>query len=340
MQVGEAIAISALLDLKDECPFPHDLDDPPDVTNNLIGIGSKLATRMNNGTSTNLYKQYKPPKGPVWGKAPQERPGHPFNGRAKCISIKFDDNTSKDYPCSCSAHHLVPAQESLKGHDILEYMCEKGTSGDNNHGYTKGKVWSDVGYDTNGSENGIYLPGSYAVGGGKGGLIVWYPYDDSDDSEHGYLEVDKLPLEDYDDWLLHGKKGVIDEENACWHYVAQTMGKTPGQFHDRHVYYSENVVKNALQNIHEKYNLFNINIGGNCDKCKKRQQKIKKKGLPAPYSIVLRLKTLSERLRKYLTAKPGSWRLNIYTSEWGLKYMEAVREGGASKKAAEMFEND
>ena len=347
MEIGEIVTNPELLNVTDECPFEHALPDPPTVNNNLVGKGGQLATNMNNGSSTNLYGPFAPAENAKvkWGKLPQKDVNHAFGkeraDKGRCLTVKFDDGTSKSFPVSCSAHHLVPSQESLKDHDLLQYMCKKGGGKDQNHGYAQGKVWSDVGYDTNGSENGVYLPGTYAVGGGRGGLNVWYAQDDDDDEEHdeGYLDSEKAPPAEYQGFELKGKRGEIALENPCWQYVAQAIRKAPGQFHDRHVSYSEDVVQSALTAIWKTYKEKDVLVNPDgCSECKDRMDKINKHGLPAPYSVVLRLQHLSGKLRTFLTAGPGSWRLNVYTSEWCLQYMQAVKRGGAARKVAEAFE--
>ena len=211
MQVGEAVAPPGLFGkLKNECPFDHDLTDPPKVKKNLlIGKGSTLGSNMKHGKSTNLYDPYKPSSPLQKSIIPQKRNGHPFfknnANKGRCIEIDFEDDKVRHYPCSCSAHHLIPAQESLKDHDILRYMCKKGGGKKHNHSYAGGIVWTDVGYDTNGSENGVYLPGSYAVGGGRGGMRVWYSIDEDPEKENDFVEVDKLPSDiEYNEYLLAG----------------------------------------------------------------------------------------------------------------------------------------
>jgi hypothetical protein len=346
MEVGEDVKPPELVDLSDDCPFDHELEQPPKIENDLVGKGSTLASSMNSGRSTKRFAKFAPSEGAKkkWGKLPQKNSEHAFfKGRAdkgRCVTVTFSDDRKKNYPVSCSAHHLVPSQESLKDHPLLQYMCKIGTSGDNNHGYGDGAVWSDVGYDTNGSENGLYLPGNYAVGGGRGGLNVWYPVDGEDDSEHdeGYIDADKLPDDEYQDFLLDGKKGEIKRSNVCWQYVAQATLKAPGQFHDRHFKYSDHIVKQALQAIFEKYKKKEIDRAKSCGKCQERIEKLKGLGLPSPYSVVMRLENLSNKLRNYLTAAPGSWRGNVFTSAWTDKYMQAVKSGGSAREEAEAFE--
>jgi hypothetical protein len=349
MEVGEMITIPELTpDLKDECPFDHELEEPPEVNNDLLGKGSKLATKMNNGSSTNVYPPYAPDQNQQvkLGKLPQKDPNHPFckqgSDKGRCVAVHFatPEKKTQTYPVSCSAHHLVPSQESLKNHDLLQYMCKKGTGQEHNHGYADGRVWSDVGYDTNGSENGIYLPGTYAVGGAA--LNVWFPIGANDDAEHddGYIESDKATPKEYEGFLLSGKRGEIRSSNPCWQYAAQAMVKAPGQFHDRHLQYSKDIVKAALTNIYEKYKRHDITRPeGACPKCKDRNETIKKHGLPAPYSVVLRLQNMAKVLCGCLKfSRAGQLRSNVFTSEWCKKYMDAVLLGGHDREEAEQFE--
>ena len=342
MEIGEPIKPPTLVDLSDDCPFDHELEQPPEVKNDLVGLGSTLASSMNSGRSTKLYAPYAPADSDKvkWGKLPQKDSSHPFfkrgPGKGRCVTVSFDNGTSKDFPVSCSAHHLVPSQESLQDHDILQYMCKKATSGEHNHKYGGGRVWSDVGYDTNGSENGVYLPGNYAVGGGRGGLNVWYPTDSEDDQEddEGYIDPEKAPPDEYREFLLRGEKGKTSRSNPCWQYVARAIRLAPGQFHDRHFHYSDVIVKGALTAILENYQRKDFEFYPQaCGKCKDRAQKIKEMGLPAPYSIVQRLETISKRLRTYLTKQ---WRENVYTSEWMNNYMKAVKAGEPTKGDSEV----
>lgn len=348
MQVGEAVGIAMITDVDFDCPFDHELEEPPKVKNELVGKGSKLATNMNNGTSTNTYTPYTNAKESIKkGKIPQQNSEHNFyrkrGDKGRCLSIDFSQfekggNELKHFPISCSAHHLIPSQESLKNHNILQYMCKKDSSDEHNHSYSKGKLWSDVGYNTNGSENGVYLPGSYAVGGGKGGLKVWYSLDNEPDEEHDtdYIEVDKLPEKEYKDYMLIGEKGKISHDNPCWHYVSKATDWMNGaQFHDRHIDYSEKIVQDVLKRLYKRIKLFDITKKKNaCPDCEKRRKKIEELGLPAPYSLVSRLEFTSRQLYSHLTAGAGNWTPNIFTSTWMEKYMEEVSKSSDKETAA------
>jgi len=343
MQVGESVSPAVIADLNFKCPFDHQLEEPPTLENELVGKGATLAQNMNNGTSTNTYEKFKPSaESNKRGKIPQQDKDHNFyrkrDDKGRCLTIDFSKfktgkNEVKDFPVSCSAHHLIPSQESLKKHKILKYMCKKDTSEKHNHSFAKGKVWSDIGYNTNGSENGVYLPGSYAVGGGTGGLKVWYSLDGEPDEEHDtdYIDLDELPEKEYKDYMLIGKKGKITTDNPCWHYVSKATDLMGGaQFHDRHVNYSKKVVQKALTALHKRIEIFDITERKSaCPKCEKKRKEIEKLGLPTPYPLVKRLESLSRKLAGYLTASDGDWKPDIYTSIWMKNYMTAVKKSSS-----------
>src|SRR4051812_17526935 len=187
-QVGEMVDVGVIQVEDVACPFDHESPKPPTVENRLIGVGSTLARRMKNQEGTHLYSRIKAdyPVDPMPN--PRDVSGHPFEGKKDVVTV-YDDFATKGklvgrYPVTCAAHHCIPAQESLKDSPLLAYMVKKSDTEDLKDKKYKGTiVWSDVGYDVNGSENGFFLPGSYAVGGGRGGLGIWAPTDDEDDDK-------------------------------------------------------------------------------------------------------------------------------------------------------------
>jgi hypothetical protein len=102
--------------------------------------------------------------------------------------------------------------------------------------------------------------------------------------------------------------------------------KAHGQFHDRHEPYS-NFVLTVLEKIAEDYKqaeLASIVFEG-CPDCKKRADKIEKLGLPTNFGLVGRLNHCSRRMAGFLNG--STWRINVYTSGWGLAFMVAARRG-------------
>jgi hypothetical protein len=319
-QIGEAVAVTMIDTDELKCPFDHQAPEPPKVTNDLIGKGGTLATRMKGAVGTHLYAKikndYKVDKLPN----PRNVTGHPFFEKATCVVVEDKTHENKaalvgKYPVTCAAHHCIPAQESLKESRLLEFMIEKGdTEKLKDDSYTGKTVWSDVGYDVNGSQNGIWLPGSYAVGGGRGGSGQWAPNDDEDedDEDEGGAPADAAELT--------GRQYHIDDANRCWQYVKQAMALCPGQFHDRHADYSY-FVGTVLNKIFDNYaNLKKVMVDNKqCPDCKERAKTIEKHGIPTPYGMVARLNVSADNLKTYLGGRV--WRITIYTSKWAKNYM-------------------
>ncbi len=327
-QLGESVAIG-IIDVDETlCPFDHENPEPPSVKNDLIGNGGTLGRRMKSGDSTHLYEPLRTKQTPVMN--PREIPTHPFFAKARVVSITATDASAgtmhvHTYPVTCAAHHLIPAQESLKESPLLAYMVKKGDAEPVKGGtYSAGRVWADVGYDVNGSENGVNLPGSYAVGGGRGGLGLWTGNDDNPDLE------DEDPADlgaDPSSNLLTGKLNEVSDTNRKWLYVSQAVQLAPGQFHDRHQDYSA-FIQDVLQQIHANYVLLERKQIGEsaCGKCKDKASKIAEAGIPTPMGLVMRLNGVARRMTAFLGG--AAWRPNIYTSKWGRAYMKTLRRPG------------
>jgi hypothetical protein len=323
-QIGEAIGIGMVDEDDVECPFDHDSTQPPKVENKLVGVGTTLAARMKSGSSTHLYAPLREKKAPVLN--PRDVPTHPFYKKAKVVHIEdIDLSTGEvithEYPVACAAHHLIPAQESLKASPLLAYMVKKGDSESlKDKSFSDGIVYADVGYDVNGTENGVYLPGSYAVGGGRGGLGLWTQNDDHPDRE----EEDVTETPDPRSNLLTGKLNEISDKNRKWLYVQQAVLLAPGQFHDRHQDYSD-FVATCLEKIFNNYEQLKRKFlkEQQCDKCQERAKKFEEAGIPTPFGLVGRLNAMSKRLAGHLNGR--MWTRNIYTSKWGQAFMESKK---------------
>lgn len=343
-QVGEAVAVGALVDDELKCPFDHKEPEPPKVDNQLIGSGTKLRDRMKAGRSTHTYAdRYETTVGAVPNPKddPKNRLHQSGSKRPEPVSIPIADDddevTYQNYPVTCAAHHCIPAQESLKRSALLDFMISKHEDDKLKNGDAeitqKGIVWSDIGYDVNGTENGVFLPGNYAVGGGRGGLRVWEePDGDADNDE----ELDFLGEEPVRDGLpqsrqLTGSLYDISNQNRKWRYVKGAMEAAGGQFHDRHEAYSDHVLE-ALEKINTNLRLLQKKFvtDEKCKECKKKADSIEDTGIPSPYGLTDRLNGLSAKLRGHLTG--ASWPKNIYTSEWVKGYLG--RLDGANKRRA------
>lgn len=330
------MAVGIITDPEDpECPFSHDVpaDDDPGK-NELIGSGSVLAKALKNRTSTDLVA--KPQPGVV--ENPRYVQNHPLHSPGSLVSASAETRANwpvtvtlaggetKRLPVRCAAHHLIPAQEALKDSRLVQFMVHKDTPEDVKDGTKKGLLWRDVGYNVNGSENGVYLPGSYAVGGGRGGLRVWSTADEPDE------EDEDLPENSADadtSAYLTGEPGSITASTPKWQYVKQAMLLAPGQFHDRHADYSREVqlkLDAVAANLAKQYRA-REKLSCPCPECLKTRQKWAEKGYPPPATLVARLNGLSGRYRQYVNG--SAWAMNLYTSKWCKAYMQARAAGHA-----------
>ena len=200
-ELGEGVKVGTFIDPKDKCPFSHEAPPDEEIKNVLIGKGGWLKSRMTGGKQTFLYD-----KSPYRGnddkkmKRPKETDWHPFARKSPLpIQLTFptEDGGQRTvgYKATCAAHHLIPAQQSLKESDLLVYMVgkdESGASAELNDGSkVTGKCWTNVGYDVNGSQNGVYLPGSYAV---RSKTQRWVPLNMSKEDKEEYEDTEALNL--------------------------------------------------------------------------------------------------------------------------------------------------
>lgn len=85
MEVGEAVSPPSLVDLSDDCAFDHDVPEPPDVKNDLVGKGATLASSMNSGRSTKRYAPLAPDESSKvkWESCRRRIPGIPSTSRGR-----------------------------------------------------------------------------------------------------------------------------------------------------------------------------------------------------------------------------------------------------------------
>jgi hypothetical protein len=343
-EIKEPVAFGEVLGKDVSCPFDHDSPDPPTVNNDFVGDATKLASNMDSTVSTVLYKPYKPKKLESI-KSPNETSNHPFwDGHPETkwpVIIPWKDKGKSGvhrYPVTCAAHHLIPAQESLKRAETLHpYMIKKGETEEVAEGKSKttiggGIVYSDVGYGVNGSENGVFLPGNYAVSGLTMDDPHWtrapsvlsgvdWETDESPDNEN------VAKPKSCSSPKLTGDRHQINNENRKWLYVKQAVKKCPGQFHDRHKEYSDWVVK-VLKQIATEYKdrYKKVATKAGCPECQKRAKQFTADGvgIPTPFGLLARLNGVSQRLSGLL--KGQRWAEPVVTSKWGLAYILAKRE--------------
>lgn len=141
MQVGEAVELPAGPDPDEPCWACEEKPKEPKVKNDLDESPSSLGPPENDlaNDSSTLGKNVG--FRPEWN-----------------ISVAREtDAAGSKIMIQCTvtpaAHHLIPGNASLKRCPSLLDLMDAG----------RGKITSDIGYDVNSAQNGIWLPGSYGV---------------------------------------------------------------------------------------------------------------------------------------------------------------------------------
>jgi hypothetical protein len=377
MDIGELTEVTVPDQTTDEqCPFSHEKPNPKEK-NELGGIGSTLGSNMAHAKGVHTSK---PPVGPDYttGEAdpdPRDRRGtsrvRPIVIEVNGERVRLNGKNALAYPLTCAAHHLIPAQESLKKCiPILKFMCKDAEPQDFRNSGAAATVpvdggtlvWGNVAYNVNGSHNGVWLPGNYAVGAGVGGVEVWKnkasdkrkTYTDQVAAENWIKALDLGP----DDWALYvdpkeeegpqpggsfaralctaskkefmlaGKNYHIDNGNPKWAYVKAAMDTTCSQFHDRHETYSAEVEK-YLKKIAAPYRQMydrSLKPETACNKCKKARVPAgaKESLVGPPYGIVSRLVAASNFFKQYVATQVLTAK-NIYTSKWVKAWMDTKK---------------
>jgi hypothetical protein len=367
VQLGELVAVVIEgQDPEAECPFSHEKPNPNE-TNELGGIGTKLGDNLAAGKGVHTSK---PPTGSDFTAGPTELDPRDRTPKLTAIVIQVNGETVTmqgeplPYPLTCAAHHLIPAQEALKEHPVLEFMCKDGesqdfrsSSGPAPAAVPDSKVWGNVAYNVNGGQNGVWLPGNYAVGAGTGGVEIWksrasdkrssFSATEAADNwikaldfgpdEWKQLSVDPLEHDEpqpgalasalataaLQKFMLAGTNYHIDPGNPKWAYVKAAMDAADGLFHDRHKPYSDKVAE-YLEKIAEAYtSMYERSTQENgCKKCKEAERPAGAKAslVGPPYGIVDRLNAGSRFFKQYVKTGVVTAK-NIFTSQWVQAWM-------------------
>lgn len=316
-----------------ECPFEHTTHTCGSAANTISGNADKLGKNLEKtgkaGTvvvrsgespySTHVRDtQDQPCEAYPWV-APTAHPDW-FNW---VQLVPGNENTW--YPVVFQAHHLVPGDGSLKGADkLLQFIAKEGSSA----------ICCDLGYDVDGKENGVWLPGKSAVAGGDLGIKLWgsavatRSLPDKEyttrraatrvekDLESGqYTSASELFVPLGGGTPSSSSKEPLNKvfhpRNLKWLYVqkASTLATPHRQFHDSHtVYYTK--VKNHLNDIGVLLERFRISdTKYSCKECSKPDAK-----KPPPVGLLGMLNKLSSIMRgKVLGPTSDS---AYYTSNW------------------------
>lgn len=158
-QMGEMSAVALVKDINVDCPFEH--KDPADdeVENDLVGIGKNLGDNMEGGAKTVMGQS-----GPRKVKRPMKDPKNDdlYN---EANPIRLPRHNPEHFPLTCAAHHLIPAQASLRDSEMVVWLVNGAVSAQvkDGKGSGTGRLSKNVGYNVNGLENGVWLPGPYAL---------------------------------------------------------------------------------------------------------------------------------------------------------------------------------
>ena len=232
--------------------------------------GSKLGTNLENGS---------PGTEGTWnvlGADPPRNQDEQVDTARSQSAVKVKVR-GRNYPFTVAAHHLIPGEASLyKSQLFSSYMKQGGKMEVDTPKRMTFTVSRNIGYNVNGSHNGVWLPGSYAI---REGI-----------HSSGFTWSELIAHPNYQDW--------------CYEYMATASKKTGGQFHDAHTNYNDSALK-----VLEKLTVKLVKHQMICDECQS------KKKLPPPYQIKLKLYRLSMYLRDRLTANPRYWKAPWMTSD-------------------------
>lgn len=313
-QLGESAAVGLVDSLDMECPFHVKAHTHDSAKNNfLAGDATALGENLESGgvDSSTVQRNELPDKD---YRSPRKEvdPDKYFSEAEREVQIVKGGTEDTKYPVAYSAHHLIPAKESLKPAAALHKYIDKG----------KGKICCNLGYDIDGNENGVWLPGLHAVN--SKGLNLWgYSSTDLPDAEDvGRKVVLRSELEDRTTkWKyspLDGPKpadgsDAFEPTNMKWLYVQKAMifpKLAPRQFHDRHPNYSE-LVMNHLNDVAAVLDRLSGNkvVPASCSKCKSANEKAS-----PPVGLLGLLNRSSRWYRGKLVGRVRD--SDYYTSSW------------------------
>ena len=283
-QLGEAVAAAMINAAIGKCPFND--ADPPDDPNPQdedfawddsltmaaaqANSGSKLGTNCENGS---------PGAEGTWNVVGGDPPRYtaPQVDTARDPSSPMVKVRNKNYPFTVAAHHLVPGNASLYKSQLFKcYMKRDGKMEVTTPKKFTFTVSRNIGYNVNGSHNGVWLPGNYAI----------------DASNH----PSGLP------WSA--AIATPSGQSWCYEYMAAVAKKVGGQFHDAHTNYNENALK-VLEKLTVKLCKHQVM----CDDCKSKDK------VPPPYTIKMKLYRLSRYFRTQCLSRPLRWKAPWMTSD-------------------------
>ncbi|WP_437755068.1 AHH domain-containing protein [Sorangium sp. So ce1389] len=290
MQIGEAILLDVGKSVvSDECIFEHDIAEQ--VRNNLDGSSSALGAQLESGASTQLWGYNA--KNAVIGRQQKNTVGKLDLSPTTSYEVSVTHNgSSEQYPYSYSAHHLIPDDSALmKGENkLLEYIRAGST------------IESDIGYDVNGSDNGLWLPMITALANQMSAAA-------SNNSQA--RSVPGVDAERY-----AALKKTATGRSFLQKYTRAIMDRSRRQLHGwnkHHRDYSQFVVK-CLNKVHQAIH----EVEFECSMCNDTRGGSKPHA--PPHRLVWRLNFISKRLHRHLIGDASSWRKPLFVSSDAYEY--------------------
>ncbi len=284
-------------DTEAKCPFKDEGKDVGDEYENISkdDRDAVVAPQSNDGgiLGGNLEAKRHSADASTYNDLPQAAPAHQDidSWRHKTVlDVPFTGAFTDEYgpgayaqPYNSSAHHLIPGNAALARSDLFKkYMKKPGDAEVLVEGsWKKWKIKFNIGYNVNGSHNGVWLPNNFAIQlkGTPTGL-KWSSYT--------------------------AKKVGSDERKWIVAYIATATKWKGRQFHDSHTTYNRNV-KDLMQKLCKGLQAHQAV----CKECLgKANQEI-----PPPYKVKLRLYAISRILRGYTIGSAASWRDGFLTSD-------------------------
>ncbi|WP_185236437.1 AHH domain-containing protein [Teredinibacter franksiae] len=197
---------------------------------------------------------------------------------------KSNELDLSQFPVSLPAKFTKPLKVNSAAHHIIPGNASLVESDIMEYLHTDDMAEGNIGYNVNNYENGVWLSGNYALRGGSG-----------------------MPK-----WGKEGKDFTKDTKLQPYEYAKRAITKSKCQFHDAHTDYNELLIK-TLDLVAEKYETTEDVW---CSDGKKSDGKP-----PQLPMLVMRLNTISRRLKPMLENPCKSWKKDVYTSRFSKRYI-------------------
>jgi len=320
--VGELISQAQLDEIEEKCHFKEDKKAGPKREPENIGNDdedSVQAIQKNDGGTLGVNVKAGDPGVADGGPYPpgdflyKHEAQDSYRGRKTRLRLEaYEEADAGDFPFTVAAHHLIPGKASLYNEEVgLVNYLEEGGEVESISG-NKYTIKGHIGYDVNGSHNGIWLPGNYAI-------------------------QTELPKRKIKGKVYPAREGTTPVEGTSWSelavdyeewqfaYVAGACKAAKGQFHDSHKKpYSESV----SENLAKIATAFATHLDSKCRFCKQTE-------IPPPFRIKMRLHAASKKLRGFVLGPPSAWKQPWFTSQrWSQEFFS---RGKITKKFLQAY---